>query len=238
MIRVTGFFQQKDLHVHPKDRDHLLRSLRVKLHESIEVLVDGLVYPAQVTQLDPLTLTYQEPLNVRVELPVHLTLLYVLPKGEKLDLVIEKAVELGVSEVIAIHSQHSVVRWQEDQLASKFQKYEKKIHESTLQSKRTAFMTFQRYMSFDDALKLPFDMRLIASEIHRDDLQAKLPIQKIKNSRRIAILVGAEGGFSSEEVQKALQVGYQPVSLGSRILRTETAAIVAMSHVSYWSEQQ
>jgi 16S rRNA (uracil1498-N3)-methyltransferase len=238
MIRVTGFFQQKDLQVHPQDRDHLLRSLRVKLHESIEVLVEGLVYPAQVTQLDPLILTYQEPLKTRVELPVQLTLLYVLPKGEKLDLVIEKAVELGVSEVIAIHSHHSVVRWQDDQLVSKFQKYEKKIHESTLQSKRTVFMTFHRYLSFDDALQLPFDMRLIASEIHRDDLQAKLPIQKIKNSRRIAILVGAEGGFSSEEVQKAIKVGYQPLSLGSRILRTETAAIVAMSHVSYWSEQQ
>jgi 16S rRNA (uracil1498-N3)-methyltransferase len=238
MIRVFGMFEQNTLIVAPDDQFHLMQVLRIKLHETFELLCEAKVYRCEVTQLKPFKFNVLEVLTVNTELPHKITLLYVVPKGDKLDLVIQKAVELGVDEVILLQSKHSVVRWTEDQWKQKQQRFAKQIHDATLQCKRTSSMKLTTLLHFKDALKLDFTYRFIASEHHvsTDPLSSLLKDATIQDS--IAILVGAEGGFKIEEVNMAIEQQFLPLSLGKRILRTETAAIASCVLLSAWSERQ
>jgi 16S rRNA (uracil1498-N3)-methyltransferase len=182
-----------------------------------------------VTSLEPFLFTLGSIIDDNRELPFHLTLLYGVPKGDKWTWVMQKAVELGVHELIGFHSQYSVVHWTKDDVDRKQARYQAIIKEATMQSKRTSIMQASRYLAFKDVLTLPFDHCFIASEHDRDVQPTALSFPK---ASRVAVLVGSEGGFSVEEVALAKQKGWQPLGLGPRILRTETAAIVAIARVS------
>jgi 16S rRNA (uracil1498-N3)-methyltransferase len=238
MIRVFGMFEQNTLIVAPEDQFHLIQVLRVKLHETFELLCEEKVYRCEVTQLNPFLFEVKDVITVDIELPHKITLLYVIPKGDKLDLVIQKAVELGMYEVILLQSKHSVVLWNEDQWKKKQQRFAKQIHDATLQCKRTSSMKLTTLLNFKNALKLDFTHRFIASEHHISTEPLSTLLKDASTQDSIAILVGAEGGFSLEEVNMAIEKQFLPLSLGKRILRTETAAIASCVLLSAWSERQ
>jgi 16S rRNA (uracil1498-N3)-methyltransferase len=238
MIRVFGMFEQNNLIVAPDDQFHLMQVLRVKLHETFEVLCEENVYRCNVTQLNPFMFEVMDVLTIDTELPHKITLLYVVPKGDKLDLVIQKAVELGVDEVILLQSKHSVVLWTEDQWKQKQGRFAKQIHDATLQCKRTSLMKLTTLLNFKEAIKLPFTYRFIASEHHLSTEPLSTLLKDASTQNSIAILVGAEGGFTIEEVNMAIEQQFLPLSLGKRILRTETAAIASCVLLSAWSERQ
>jgi 16S rRNA (uracil1498-N3)-methyltransferase len=211
------------------DLHHARRVLRFAIGEQFECVVHGHVHHATVTSLEPFLFTLGTMLVDNRELPFHLTLLYGVPKGDKWTWVMQKAVELGVHELIGFHSQYSVVHWTNDDVLRKQARYEAIIKEATMQSKRTMFMQATRYLAFKDVLALPFDYCYIASEHDRD---VQTIIKSFPKASRVAVLVGSEGGFSIEEVALAKQKGWQPLGLGPRILRTETAAIVAIARLT------
>lgn len=238
MIRVSGIFNNEAIVVNEDQRFHLLQVLRIKIEESFEILVEGKVYACKVTSFNPFTFSVINKVEVHTELPHKITLLYVIPKGDKLDLVIQKAVELGIDELILVQSTHSVVVWNQTQWEQKKPRFLKQIHDATLQCKRTSMMKLSRLFSFKEAIKLSFDYRFIASEHHLSTTKLEDQLKKATKEDSIAILVGSEGGFTKEEVTLAIDHQFLPFSLGSRILRTETAAIASCVLLSTWSEQQ
>jgi len=238
MIRVSGYFQQKTLHIDEDALFHLVHVLRIKLHESFEILAEEKVYACQVTSLKPLSFSVLNTVEVNTELPHKITLLYVIPKGDKLDLVIQKAVELGIDQLILIQSTHSVVIWTPAQWEQKKPRFLKQIHDATLQCKRTSKMKLTGVFTFKEAINLVFDYRFIASEHHLSTSSLHDQLKNATPTASLAMLVGAEGGFTTEEVNQAIEHGFLPLSLGQRILRTETAAIASCVLLSSWSEQR
>ncbi len=227
MIRIRAQVISPQVMLSPQDQFHLQNVLRIKKNEIIEIIFHDHVYQARVADLNPLTITIEKKLDVDSELNFSLTLIYALSKGDKVDFVVQKATELGAEEVILIESERTIVHWQPHQTLDKFSRLSRIIHEATLQSKRTKIMTCQRLLSFDEACQLPFNQRYIASEYHQSGpTLLHVPFQA---HAATAILVGCEGGWSEKEVAHAEAHHYIPVSLGKTLLRSETAAVTALS---------
>lgn len=221
----------QQLSLSEQDHHHAVRVLRLKKGEKIECVLDGLVYEVMIDSLEPLTLSTIREVDEHHELPFHLTLLYVVPKGDKWPFVLQKAVELGVNEVIALHSSFSVVHWSADTMKQKQARHDAIIREASMQSKRSKLMQCSTYLSFKQALTLPFNHAFIASE-HDKDFKNPFTHAPFAQGERVALLIGSEGGFSLEEVAQAKDHGFQPLSLGPRILRSETAVIVGLSYLT------
>ena len=231
MIRIFAQWQNQVI-LTDDDAHHLVRVLRVQVGEMIELLISETVYEGRVVSLHPLVIERGQAIISNHELPFLLTLIYPLAKGERLDWVVQKATELGVHELIACESERTIVHWELASVSNKLLRYQRMIKEATLQSKREKMMIMTRYLPLYDAFKLPFDRRYLASEHHLHQAKHLLDIPPILQGERIAIAVGPEGGFSPDEVTQAGLQGYEPISLGKSILRTETAVTVALGILS------
>ena len=230
MIRIFAQWQDRVI-LSEETHHHLVNVLRVQANEVIELVIDASVYLAKVRQIKPFIIERLEKIESDHELPFLLTLIYPVSKGERFDWVVQKATELGVFELIPCTSERTVVHWQSEDLTKKFQRYQRMIDESTLQSKREKKMRMQRYLPLTEAVQLPFDYKWIASEYHLHNGSSKETIPLIPRGKHVAIVVGPEGGFSEKEIQFAMANHYQPLSLGPSILRTETAVTVALAMV-------
>jgi 16S rRNA (uracil1498-N3)-methyltransferase len=227
MIRIFATWQDRVV-LTPKDEHHLVQVLRVRVGEKLELLMKDGVYSAKVLSMKPLEIHRQEKLVSNHELPFSLTLIYPVIKGEKMDWVVQKATEIGVTELIACQSDRSVVRWHSEQLKTKFDRYQKIIAEATLQSKREFTMVMNRYLPLLEAMSLDFTHKYIATEIAHENRFNLMENPKIPHGAKVALIIGPEGGFSDGEYTAAFSHGYQPISLGITTLRTETAAIIAL----------
>jgi 16S rRNA (uracil1498-N3)-methyltransferase len=228
MIRIFAQWQDRVI-LTDANHHHLVNVLRVQPQEAIELVMDEGVYAATVRQLKPLIIDRLEKIVSDHELPFFITLIYPVSKGDRFDWVVQKATELGVTELIPCTSERTVVVWQPEDVEKKFQRYQRIIDDATLQSKREQRMRMNRYLPLQAALQLPFDQKWIASEHHRTALLPKLAMTSITQGQQVAMVVGPEGGFSENEIHLATRHHFQPISLGPSILRTETAVTVALS---------
>ncbi len=226
MIRIFAKWQDRVV-LSPEDEHHLINVLRVLPGENLELLINGQVFLGRVIQRKPIQIERLQLIDQSHELPVKLTLIYPIVKGDKMDWVVQKATELGVHELIACSSERSVVRWDAKDLEKKLIRFQRIIQEATLQSKRETIMKMDRYLPLSEAILLDYSSKWIASESH---MQTMLPPSiRFKKDTTISLVVGPEGGLSANELTFALAKSYQPFSLGPSILRTETAVITALS---------
>lgn len=166
-----------------------------------------------------------------------ITLIQGLPKGDKFDLIIQKATELGVGSIIAFPAAHSVVRISPDQQAHRIARWQKIALEAARQSERATTPSLSLASDLDSALRdATQSVKLFLSERERDNhLRGILPGREAPES--VALLVGPEGGFSAMEGKTALEHGFIAISLGPRILRTETASLAMLSILQYqWGD--
>ena len=226
MIRIFASWQDRVI-LSTDDEHHLVNVLRVLPGEKIELLIAGKVFLGVVKKTKPLQIEKLDLIDASHELPIRITLIYPVVKGEKMDWVVQKATELGVDELIPCSSERSVVHWDQDDLEKKWPRFQRIIKEATLQSKRETLMKMNRYINLSDAFKLDFSSKWIASESH---LQSSIPNSlKFKKGSTISLVVGPEGGLTTNELTLAQTNGYQAFSLGPSILRSETAVIAALS---------
>ncbi len=226
MIRIFAKWQDRVI-LSSNDEHHLVNVLRVHPGENLELLIGDQVFLGRVIKTKPLQIEKLNPLNLSHELPFNITLIYPVIKGEKMDWVVQKAAELGVYELIPCLSDRTVVHWDAKDTEKKFGRFQRIIQEATLQSKREVLMKMDRYLKLSEALRLEFDFKWVASEVHLHNfLPDSLPIKK---GSSISLLVGPEGGLSPDELKMALTTGFQPFSLGPSILRSETAVVTALS---------
>lgn len=160
-----------------------------------------------------------------------LSLIQGLPKGEKLELVLQKGTELGVSSFLPTQMARSVGRLKPEREKKRLQRWEKIVQEAARQSGQAYLPQLQVEQSLDSALaSVEADLKLLLWE------ESGLPLDRVlpeKQPGRVAVIVGPEGGVTAEEAQKAEKAGYLPISLGPRILRTETAGLAIMAILQY-----
>ena len=226
-----------------KDQVHQLKKvMRVRAGEKFEIVDDASQLAiVEVTELEPFEVKVVELLEQKVELPVSVTIAVGLSKGDKLDWIVQKATELGVSEIIPLSMTRNVVKWMGDKANKKIERLQKIAEEASEQSHRlkvprvTSVMTLKELANYTS----DFEQKLIAYEESAkvgESLQLVKSLQSLQENVRVIFVFGPEGGIEEQEVKLLEQSGYLPCSLGPRILRAETAPLYALAAVSYQCE--
>ena len=176
---------------------------------------------------------------VDTELPSRIYLFQGLPKQEKMELIVQKAVELGVCQVIPVQTRRCVVKLDAKKAAKKVQRWQQIAESAAKQAGRgyipavSEVMTFQEALAFSETL----DIRLIPYELADGMDGTRKILDGIRPGQSVGIFIGPEGGFEKEEVGRAVEAGALPITLGKRILRTETAGIAVLSILMYRLEK-
>lgn len=218
------------------DAHHIRRVLRYKLGDKL-IVVDGSgkVMEAFIIEIsDEMVIAeVKEVLDNNTESPIELILAQCLPKGDKMELVVQKAVELGVSTIYPIVSENCVVKYDEKKKMARQIKWQKIADEAAKQCGRTILPTVESVTELKIFLE-NIDSNLEALMCYEGE--AEEPIKKIlaeSLANRFLVLIGPEGGFTKNEVEICQKAGLKIATLGKRILRTETAAIAASAIVMY-----
>lgn len=216
---------------------HMISVLRMNENEEFEIVIDQHVYLCRLENLDKseaiaLIIEDYEDKN---EADIKINLYQGIPKSDKLELIIQKAVELGVTKIIPFESSRTVVKWDAKKEAKKLKRYEEIAHSAAKQAKRAFVPAIEKSISFKEILaSLENKFVLLAYENRGTSLKSILQDKKDKvEDKEINIIIGPEGGFSEEEVKVFEEIGAHIVHLGNRILRTETAAIAMLAMVQY-----
>lgn len=216
------------------DVNHIKNVLRMKIGEKF-VANDGNggSYCCAITDISDTQIT-AEILDGQLsatELPVKLVLFQGLPKADKMELIIQKGVELGVNEIVPVEMNRCVVKLDEKKKKSKIVRWQAISESAAKQSGRTVVPTIHDVLSYADALEYAksLDIILVPYECADSMLKLREKLDSIKSGMSIGIFIGPEGGYEKFEIDKAIEAGGEVVSLGKRILRTETAGIAALA---------
>lgn len=224
------------------DVNHIKNVLRMKPGEEISVSngVDGKEYRCGILSLEDEMITCELRFVKEdgVELPSKVYLFQGLPKSDKMELIIQKAVELGVYEIIPVAAKRCVVKLDDKKAKSKVLRWQQIAESAAKQSKRGIIPRVSDVMAFAEALKYAggLDVKLIPYELAEGMDKTKEIINGLKAGQSVAVFIGPEGGFEEKEVEQAIDAGIEPVTLGRRILRTETAGFTVLAWIMYQLE--
>ena len=220
--------REKDIILTGTDVNHIRNVLRMRSGQ--EVLISdgqGADYRCQLNEIgeDAVTASIMWRLDGNAELPSRITLFQGLPKGDKMEFIIQKCVELGAVKIVPVQTRRTVV----------------KLDARKEQARRKRWMGISeiaRVMDFFEALEEArhLDVCLIPYELARGIEHTREVCTAIKPGQSVGIFIGPEGGFEEDEVSKAMKAGAVPVTLGKRILRTETAGMALISVLAYLLE--
>lgn len=226
------------------DVNHITNVLRMKQGEILKVCNQetGENYIAEIinAQKNSVTCEIQEKLEETAESNVDITLYQGLPKFEKMELIIQKNTEIGVNAIVPVIMERTVVKLDEKQVSKKLERWQKIAEIAAKQSMRDKIPEIKNIIKINkisDSLKNEkFDTILVAYE-NEEKTMLKKELKKLENLKdkkyKIAIIIGPEGGISEREIEQLNNLGAKCVSLGRRILRTETAGIVMSGDIMY-----
>ena len=231
-----------DIYIEGQDYNHIKNVLRMHIGEEVSVIAADKEYRCEIAGYEDvrvhLKLRFIKEDNV--ELPNRIYLFQGLPKSDKMELIIQKAVELGAYEVIPVQMARSVVKYDKKKEAAKITRFNGISEAAAKQSKRRVIPEVKSVMSFREAVEYSKDMavKLLPYELADMDSMDKTRrlLENIMPGQDIAVFIGPEGGFDESEVSLALQTGYETITLGRRILRTETAGMTVLSWLVYLLE--
>lgn len=225
------------------DVNHIKNVLRMKPGEEIAVSngSDGKEYRCGILSLEEEEIVCELRFIKEdgLELPSRIYLFQGLPKADKMELIIQKAVELGAYEIIPVAAKRCVVKLNEKKEASKLTRWQEIAKAAAKQSKRGIIPRVQKVMSFSEAVAYSRDIqvKMIPYELAEGMEKTKEIIEGIGPGQDIAVFIGPEGGFDPEEIALAMKNEVAPVTLGRHILRTETAGMAVLSILMYHLEQ-
>lgn len=229
------------IHITGSDVNHISNVLRMKTGEELWIS-DGSKYEYRCTieSFEPdevlLHIVYsQEP---EYELPCRIYLFQGLPKADKMELIIQKAVELGAYEIIPVETKRCVVKLDGRKSAKKTARWQQIAESAAKQSKRMLIPNVHEVLTFREALKYAesMDVRLVPYELARGMQETKEILAGIEPGQSVGIFIGPEGGFEEKEIEEAIEGGAKPITLGRRILRTETAGLAILSVLMFQLE--
>lgn len=224
------------------DVNHIKNVLRMKSGEELNVCTgqDGKEYRCGIRayEEDKVICELYFIKEDDVELPVKVYLFQGLPKGDKMEFIIQKAVELGVCGIIPVSTKRCVVKLDAGKAAAKTQRWQKIAEAAAKQSRRSVIPEVSEVMDLKQAIELAsaMDVRLIPYELAEGMEKTRELIEGLENGQRVAVFIGPEGGFEAQEIQAAVEKGIRPITLGRRILRTETAGMTVLAWIGYVME--
>lgn len=219
------------------DYNHIKNVLRMKAGE--ELLIsdgEGTDYTCTLESLEKEAVCKIKGRNVSSNEPcAKIYLFQGLPKADKFEFIIQKAVELGTYEIIPVQTERSIVKYDAKKQKAKNERWNKISESAAKQSHRGIIPEVKVAMKFDEALEYAksLDIILIPYENFKDVQKTKEIIENLEAGTSIGIFIGPEGGFEEIEIEKAKNAGAKPISLGNRILRTETAPLMILSVIMF-----
>ena len=226
-----------------KDRSHIDHVLRMKKGEKMVLCCQEKrrEYLCEIEEFHP------ESIRTRIldiqgesrELPAKIVLFQGLPKSDKMDWIIQKAVELGASEIVPVATKRAIVKLDGKKAEKKRQRWSEIAKGAASQSKRGVIPEVKPVLSFPEAIEYgkTLDFCLIPYEDAKGIAHSREIVAMAKPKKSIGVYIGPEGGFAEEEVALAVQAGASPITLGHRILRTETAGMAVLSILMFMLEE-
>lgn len=224
------------------DVNHMKNVLRMKLHEKAEIS-DGesrtYLCEVEAYEEDVAILHILEEMEADTEPASKLYLFQGLPKSDKMELIVQKAVELGVYQVIPVAMKRSVVRLDDKKASKKADRWNSIAESAAKQAGRSRIPEVTMPLSYNEALKMAeeLDVTLLPYELAGGMEVTREVIHQIKSGQSVGIFIGPEGGFEPEEVDAAVSMGAKVITLGKRILRTETAGLATLAVLMFELEQ-
>lgn len=222
------------------DGKHILRVMRMNVDDKIITVTNGKAYISLITELlsDGVVILCTGDALKSNEMPVKVTIACGLPKGDKLDLIVQKGTELGMSGILPFQAERSIVKWDEKKGEKKVERLRKISKEAAEQCHRSVIPEVGSPLSFKQLMEESekFDVLLFADE---EDAKSGEPnkiadrLKSVSLEQKVLALFGPEGGLSRTEAETLRSAGFLPIALGPRILRTETAPLYLLSAMSY-----
>lgn len=215
------------------DFNHIKNVLRMKTGDTFLVSESGISNLCCLESIDGETAVARiiEENYQNTDLPVKLYLFQGLPKSDKMELIIQKTVELGVHEIIPVEMSRCVVKLDDKKKKSKQMRWQAIAESAAKQSKRNSIPQVSDVLTYKQALAMAkeLDVILVPYESKNGMADTKEALSQIENGMSVGIFIGPEGGFEESEIDAATASHGRIVSLGKRILRTETAAMTAVA---------
>ena len=237
-----GQIDGSHIHITGEDVNHIKNVLRMKPGEKI-LVSNGIDrdYHCEVESLtgEEVTAKILSVDEEGTELPAKLYLFQGLPKGDKMELIVQKAVELGVYRIIPVAAKRSVVKLEPKKEEARLKRWNSIAESAAKQSKRIIIPEVAPVMSLKEAFAWAkgFDVNVIPYE-HAEGIEgSREELKRIQPGMEVGIFIGPEGGFDESEIEAALQDDIRPVTLGKRILRTETAGLAILSILMFQLER-
>ncbi len=240
-----GQIAGNDITITGADVNHMKQVLRMRIGEELSVVTEGedREYRCEISAFkeEAVLCRLRFIKEEGVELPNQIYLFQGLPKSDKMELIVQKAVELGAFQIIPVQTRRAVVRLDDKKEAARVARWNAIAEAAAKQAKRRKIPEVMPVMTMREATDYcrSFEVKLIPYELSdkggMDDTRSK--IANISAGQQIAVFIGPEGGFDEEEIQLAMEAGIVPVTLGRRILRTETAGFTVLAWLVYQLEQ-
>lgn len=244
------FIKQKNIHeehahIDGEDVHHISRVMRYEIGDKIIcILPNEQVYQCIIEEItdSQITVGFHQQFAEERELSLRVTIAQALPKGNKLDFVLQKGTELGAHSFLLFHGERSVVKLNERKVTNRLNRFERIVKEASEQSERTNIPTVSFTQSITTLIEeqVPLSKTFFAyeEEAKKESFTSLATVlSSVQTDEKIMIIIGPEGGFSPKEVTFLQGHGCIPIRLGRRILRTETAALYALSSISYHFEE-
>lgn len=237
-MRVPRIYHPDPIDLHVENElsadgfQHLIKVLRLNVNDNIVLFNgDGNNYPATISHIAKKSAHFMATAteNNDIESPVHVHLGQVISRGDRMDFVLQKSVELGVNEITPLFSERCGVKLAGERLEKKQQQWQKIVRSACEQCGRSVVPEVKPAQTLSNFIEQGFDgLRLTL------DPTADTPLSSYKQADKgVQLLIGPEGGFTEEEVNNAERQDFKPMRLGPRVLRTETAALSALTAVQY-----
>jgi len=219
-----------------EDVKHIKDVLRLKPHERIELVCDGKCYICEILDIKPnnISVEIKDTYNGKNEPPISISLFQGIAKGNKMDFIIQKCTEVGVKDIYPVVTKRTVVKINDiKREKNKIERWNSIAKEAAKQSKRDSIPRVREIISFKEMLDILGKEKNIIVPYEMENVVGLKEVLKSIEGDKINIIIGPEGGFEEDEIDMLKDIGGQVVTLGPRILRTETAGIITIAITLY-----
>ncbi|MCM3710845.1 16S rRNA (uracil(1498)-N(3))-methyltransferase [Sporosarcina luteola] len=236
----TPFDEDGNAFISGDDGKHITKVMRMEASDLVIAVDDGEAYISEIAAIvtEGVIVKKKDGPLPSNEMPVRVTIACGLPKGDKLDLIVQKGTELGMSSIVPFEARRSIVKWDAKKGDKKVDRLKKIAKEAAEQCHRSVIPDVSAPMSFKQLLQESrnYDIRFFADEEDAKGTDPNRFADRLKNvyhKQTVLVVFGPEGGLSREEAEEMRAADFLSVSLGPRILRTETAPLYFLSAMSY-----
>lgn len=231
-----NFINNEEVIINNEDYNHIVNVLRMKKYDKILVTNKKTqkTYNCEIKEIniDKVVCNIISEENKNIEMNVEVDIFQGLPKADKMEYIIQKCVEIGIHKIVPVNMKYCIAKIKDEE--KKNIRWNKISEVASKQSKRNIIPKVEKSINMSKLCSeiKNYDLAIVAYE-NEDNITIKNILKSENKPKKIAVVIGPEGGISKEEVAELTKAGAKKVSLGNRILRTETAPIVALSMIAY-----